>query len=62
MGVIVYAVTLALENLDDWVRSDKPTKLPEWRKDWETTVYKAPKGIVLIISWVIRLQLRYLTG
>ncbi|KAI0266374.1 aldehyde dehydrogenase [Gloeopeniophorella convolvens] len=50
LGPVVYGVTNALENLEEWVSPDKPTKLPQWRANWDTTVYKTPKGTALVIT------------
>ncbi|KAI0055289.1 aldehyde dehydrogenase [Artomyces pyxidatus] len=50
IGPVVYGVTVALESLEEWTAPEKPSKLPQWRANWDTTVYKSPKGAVLIIT------------
>lgn len=39
----------AAENLEEWAKPEKP-KVEPWRSSWDTTVYHAPKGVVLLIS------------
>lgn len=39
----------ALEHLEEWARPEKPA-VEAWRSSWNTTLYKVPKGVVLIIS------------
>ncbi|THH09815.1 hypothetical protein EW146_g8575 [Bondarzewia mesenterica] len=52
LGVVVYAVVLALKNIEAWAAPEKVDvhALPEWRRGWDTTVYKTPKGTALIIT------------
>ncbi|KAI0041481.1 aldehyde dehydrogenase [Auriscalpium vulgare] len=50
IGPVVFAISVALEKLDEWAAPEKPTDLPSWRSNWDTTVYKSPKGAVLIIT------------
>jgi len=50
IGPVVYGVVNMLENLEEWTSPDKPAKLPAWRANWDTTVYKSPKGAVLLIT------------
>src|ERR1700761_7116762 len=49
LGTIVYAVSMALEHLEEWMKPEKPT-VPAWRSSWDTTIYPTPKGAALIIS------------
>ncbi|KAI0030907.1 aldehyde dehydrogenase [Vararia minispora EC-137] len=49
-GPVVYSIAKALEKLDEWNAPDRPADLPAWRAGWDTTVYKTPKGAVLIIT------------
>lgn len=48
---IITGALRAAESLEDWNRPEKP-EVEEWRKNYDTTLYKAPKGIVLIIGYV----------
>ncbi|ETW75178.1 hypothetical protein HETIRDRAFT_330758 [Heterobasidion irregulare TC 32-1] len=52
LGVVVYAVVRALENLEEWTAPEKADikTLPEWRQGWDTTTYKTPKGAALLIT------------
>lgn len=54
LGVVVYAVVRALENLEEWTAPEKADikTLPEWRQGWDTTTYKTPKGAALLITCV----------
>ncbi|TCD61178.1 hypothetical protein EIP91_008822 [Steccherinum ochraceum] len=47
-GVIESAL-FAAEHLEEWSRPEK-VQVEEWRSSWDTTVYKTPKGVALIIS------------
>jgi aldehyde dehydrogenase (NAD+) len=38
----------AANSLEEWMKSDKP-QVEEWRSSYNTTIYKAPKGVVIII-------------
>lgn len=49
LGTIVQACLYAAERLEEWNKPEKPT-VEEWRSSWDTTVYKEPKGVALIIS------------
>ncbi|KAL1753083.1 Aldehyde/histidinol dehydrogenase [Schizophyllum commune] len=46
---IVPAALRAAENLDEWAKPEKP-EVEEWRSSWDTTIYKVPKGVAVIIS------------
>ena len=46
---IVPAALRAAEKLEEWTKPEKPT-VEEWRSSWDTTIYKQPKGVALIIS------------
>ncbi|KAL6301465.1 Aldehyde/histidinol dehydrogenase [Sparassis latifolia] len=49
IGAVLGAVLNTVENLDEWTQPEKP-KVAAWRSSWDTTVYKVPKGVVLIIG------------
>ncbi|KAJ7573939.1 Aldehyde/histidinol dehydrogenase [Mycena floridula] len=49
MGPIVGGALRAAESLKEWNKEEKP-KVEEWRSSWDTTVFKVPKGVVLIIG------------
>ncbi|TFK83169.1 aldehyde dehydrogenase [Polyporus arcularius HHB13444] len=47
---LITSVMYAVENLESWAAPDPcPTK-EAWRSSWGATLYKEPKGVVLIIS------------
>ena len=45
----VSAAIHAANKLEEWTKPEKPT-VEEWRSSWDTTIYKQPKGVALIIS------------
>ncbi|KAH0833838.1 aldehyde dehydrogenase [Lanmaoa asiatica] len=49
IGAIVERATKSAEQLDAWAMPEHP-EVPDWQKGWKPTVFKAPKGTVLIIS------------
>ena len=49
IGPIVERSIICAEKVEEWARPELP-QVPEWVKPWKPTVYKAPKGTVLIIS------------
>jgi aldehyde dehydrogenase (NAD+) len=51
LGSVVYAVSTAVEKLEEWAAPVKP-EVPAWRASWDTTTYRTPKGAVLIIAYV----------
>jgi aldehyde dehydrogenase (NAD+) len=51
-GQVVFAVDRALAHLEEWNAPEKPDDIPEWRADWDTMIYKTPKGAVLLITYV----------
>ncbi|TFY78684.1 hypothetical protein EWM64_g5328 [Hericium alpestre] len=53
IGPVVYGVVDALAKLDEWVKPEKVDDVPEWRASWDTTVYKAPKGVALLITYAV---------
>ncbi|KAI4524946.1 aldehyde dehydrogenase [Schizophyllum commune Loenen D] len=46
---IVPAALRAAEKLEEWTKPEKP-EVEEWRSSWDTTIYKVPKGVAVIIS------------
>lgn len=51
LGGTISSALRAAENLEEWMKPEKPT-VEEWRNSWDTTIYKVPKGVALIISYV----------
>ena len=45
---VVAACILAANSLEEWTKPDKP-QVEEWRSSYNTTIYKAPKGVVINI-------------
>ena len=43
------AVKYALEHLEEWARPEKP-EVEAWRRSWDTTIHKVPKGVALILA------------
>lgn len=57
LGAIVERSLLCAKQLETWSRPDEVYKepgtlMPEWQKAWRPTVYKQPKGPVLVIAYV----------
>jgi aldehyde dehydrogenase (NAD+) len=48
IGPVVSGCILAANSLEAWTKPDKP-QVEEWRSSYDTTIHKAPKGIVVII-------------
>ncbi|KAL4071649.1 Aldehyde/histidinol dehydrogenase [Scleroderma yunnanense] len=49
IGMVIGRVLSSAEQLEEWVKPEQPV-VPEYQKGWKPTVYKIPKGTVLIIS------------
>ena len=49
MEVAVELALAAAEKLEEWTKPEKP-EVEEWRSSWDTTIYKVPKGVAVIIS------------
>jgi len=49
LGPVLGGALYAAEHLEEWTKPEKP-EVEEWRSSWDTTVYKVPKGVVLIIG------------
>ncbi|KIM65529.1 hypothetical protein SCLCIDRAFT_22701 [Scleroderma citrinum Foug A] len=52
MGDVAWVIERALssaEKLEEWTKPEHPN-VPESQRSWKPTIYKAPKGTVLIIS------------
>lgn len=46
---VVNACILSANSLEEWTRPEKP-QVEEWRSSYGTTIYKAPKGVVINIA------------
>ncbi|KAI0944972.1 hypothetical protein AcV7_001631 [Taiwanofungus camphoratus] len=46
---LINACVYATENLQEWTKPEKP-EVEAWRSSWDTTVYKVPKGLALVIG------------
>lgn len=51
---VIGSAVRAAAKLEEWTKPVKP-EVEEWRSSWDTTIYKVPKGVALIISCVISL-------
>ncbi|THH27353.1 hypothetical protein EUX98_g6826 [Antrodiella citrinella] len=49
VSAVLGSALRAAESLVEWTTPDKP-KVEEWRSSWDTTIFKVPKGVSLIIS------------
>ncbi|KAJ7114602.1 Aldehyde/histidinol dehydrogenase [Mycena crocata] len=49
IGPVVGGAVRAAASLEEWNKPEKP-QVEEWRSGWDTTIYKTPKGVVLIIG------------
>ncbi|KAH8813620.1 aldehyde dehydrogenase [Flagelloscypha sp. PMI_526] len=49
-GPIIERCLIAAEKLESWAAPTKLDDVPDWQKAWNSTVYKAPKGTVLLIA------------
>ena len=52
INAMVACALFAAENFEEWAKPDKP-QVDALRSSWNTTVYKAPKGVVICISYVL---------
>lgn len=48
LGPIIMAALSAADKLEEWNAPEKP-EVEQWRSGWDTTIFKAPKGAVLLI-------------
>ena len=56
IGPIVATCIMTANALEEWTKPEKP-QVEEWRANWDTTIHKAPKGLVVNIRWVHHLEL-----
>lgn len=56
-GCIVSAVSAA-NSLEEWTKPEKP-KVEEWCMGWHPTIYRAPKGVAVVISFVALLTFKW---
>ncbi|KAG2102620.1 aldehyde dehydrogenase [Suillus cothurnatus] len=49
IGCIIERTVKSAEQLPEWAKTEYPD-VADWQKPWKPTVYKAPRGTVLIIS------------
>jgi aldehyde dehydrogenase (NAD+) len=45
---VVAGCILSANSLEEWTKSEKP-QVEEWRSSYDTTIHKAPKGVVINI-------------
>ncbi|EJD05268.1 aldehyde dehydrogenase [Fomitiporia mediterranea MF3/22] len=50
VGAVIQRALLCAERLEEWAQPEKCKNLPDWQQPWNPTVYRCPKGPVLIIS------------
>lgn len=48
IGPIITGALSAAEKLEEWNAPEKP-EVEQWRSGWDTTIFKTPKGAVLLI-------------
>ena len=48
IGPIVATCIMTANALEEWTKPEKP-QVEEWRANWDTTIHKAPKGLVVNI-------------
>lgn len=51
LSTVISSCLHAAEHLEEWTKSEKPI-VEDWKSSWDTTIYKVPKGVALIISYV----------
>ena len=49
LSTTIQAAVKAAGLLEEWTKPEKP-EVQEWRSSWDTTIYKEPKGVALLIS------------
>ncbi|KAG2344156.1 aldehyde dehydrogenase [Suillus weaverae] len=49
VGSVIERAVKSAEHLPEWAKTEYP-KVADWQKSWKPTLYKAPRGTVLIIS------------
>ena len=49
ISTTIQAAVKATTLLEEWTAPEKP-QVQEWRSSWDATIYKEPKGVVLLIS------------
>ena len=50
VGGIVQRAILSAQRLEEWAQPEKVVNIPDWQKPSNPTVYRAPKGPVLVIA------------
>lgn len=48
-GPVLGAALYAASKLEEWTKPEQP-EVEAWKSSWDTTVYRAPKGVILIIG------------
>lgn len=61
VGPVIERSLLAAKHLGEWVGGDdgKEVKLGGWQKEWKAKVEKRAKGVVLIISCVVEIEVDF---
>ncbi|KAG1721487.1 aldehyde dehydrogenase [Suillus paluster] len=49
VGALIQIAVKSAEQLPEWAKTEYP-EVPDWQKSWKPTLYKVPRGTVLIIS------------
>lgn len=49
LAAVVQRALKSAESLEEWIKPEHPD-VPDFQKSWKPTIYKVPKGTVLIIS------------
>ena len=50
LGAVVFVSLYAIEHLEEWASPKKPAVPPPVRDEWDSTVYRVPKGVALILA------------
>ncbi|TRM57648.1 aldehyde dehydrogenase [Schizophyllum amplum] len=50
VGAIIHRALHAAEQVPEWTRPEKIEVDTPWQKEWDTRLYRFPKGVVLIIA------------
>lgn len=54
VGPIVERSVLCAKKVAEWAKDeDKSSEVEDWVKSWKPRVRKEPKGVALIIAWVL---------
>lgn len=52
IGPVVERAIVSAAQLETWTAPEALTNVPDWQKSWKPTIYRAAKGVILIIGQV----------